>query len=105
MTMSRVSDLLLIAKDIGQIAADLLKCQAKQLAVVYKQTLTKILAWLLIALSSVLLAIGGLGMILWGAYIQLAVVLGPAGSAYILGAFLLLLAIIIFLLARSVLKD
>ena len=59
----------------------------------------------LMVLTAIMLAVGGLGMILWAVYHQLSIVTDPEVSAYILGAFLLLLATIIFLLARNILKE
>lgn len=94
-----------IMKDVSQIAGDLVQCQAVQLGRLYRRTLTKILAWLLIVLVSILLAIGGLGMILLGVHLRLSMITGAIGSAYIIGGFLLLLAVIIFLIGRNMLKD
>jgi hypothetical protein len=103
--MSAVRDLILIAKDLGQIATDLVKVQADQLANRYKQVLIRVMTWALVLLASLLLSVGGLGMILWGIYLQMSLVAGPVISALVLGAFLLCGAAILFLLARGMLKD
>ena len=103
--MSSIRDIVLIIKDVSQIASDLIKCQAQQLRYHYKELMTRMLAWVLMVLTAIMLAIGGLGMIVWAVYHQLSVITGPAASAYILGAFLLLLAIIVFLFARTILKE
>ena len=103
--MSKVGDILLIMKDASQIAVDLGKYQLHQLSVLYRETLTKVVAWALIILTSILLAISGIGMLVWAVYRQLSLLLGPVGSAYILGGFLILLAVIIFLVGRNTLRD
>lgn len=103
--MSNVGNIMLIAKDVSRLAADLAKYQLHQLSVLYRETLTKVVAWALIILTSILLAIGGIGMVVWAVYWQLSLVIGPAGSAYILGGFLILLAVIIFLVGRNTLRD
>ena len=96
---------MIILRDISQIVADLLKYQFEQFGNVYKKILIKIRGWVLAILTAIMLAIGGLGLFLVGAHIQLSVYVGPAGASYILGAFLILLAIIIFLFGKSLLKD
>ncbi len=103
--MSAVKDILLIAKDLGQIAADLVKLQTDQIANVYKHVMIYVLTWALIALASLLLALGGLGMILWGIYLQMSLVAGAAISALVLGVFLFCVATILFLIARGMLKE
>ena len=103
--MSSVRDIVLIIKDVSQIVSDLIKCQVQQLGHHYKELMTKMLTWVLMVLTAILLAIGGLGMILWAVYSQLSVVTNPVVSAYVLGAFLLLLAVIVFLSARNILKE
>lgn len=103
--MSTVKDLFLIARDVGQIATDLVKVQADRMVEAYKDLLIKVLTWLLVVLASLLLAIGGLGMIVWGIYVQLSLVAGPVVSALVLGLFLLFGATVLFLIARGMLKD
>lgn len=103
--MSKIRDFAVILKDLSHIAADLMECQAEHLGRRYKEVLTKILTWLLVVLGAMLLAIGGLALILWGVYLQLSLLVGPGWSAYILGFFLILIAIIIFLFGRTILKE
>ncbi len=103
--MSAVKDFILIAKDVGQIATDLFKVQADQLVNTYKQLLIHVLTWVLVLLAALLLAIGGLGLIVWGIYLQLSLVAGPVVSAFVLGVFLLFGAAILYLLARGMLND
>lgn len=103
--MSTVKDLILIARDVGQIATDLVKVQADRMVEAYRDLLIKVLTWLLVVLASLLLAIGGLGMIVWGIYVQLSLVAGPVVSALVLGLFLLFGATVLFLIARGMLKD
>ncbi len=103
--MSAVKDLILIAKDLGQIATDLVRVQADQIANTYKEILTRVATWVLVLLAALLLAAGGLGMLLWGLYVQMSLVTGPVISALLLGVFLLFGAVILFLLARGMLKD
>lgn len=99
--MSKFRDIVLIVKDLSQITADLLKYQVDQIAALYKDTLTRLLTWLLLTLIAALLALGGLGFILWAAQVQLASVAGPVASAIIIGSGLIMVAVIIFLLARN----
>ncbi len=103
--MSAVKDVILIAKDVGHIAGDLIKVQADQLANTYKHVLVHVATWVLVLLAALLLAVGGLGIILWGLYLQMSLVAGPVISALMLGILLLFGATILFLLARGMLKD
>lgn len=103
--MSAVKDIILIAKDLGHIAADLVRVQADQLADTYKQVLVHVATWVLVLLAALLLAVGGLGIILWGLYLQMSLVAGPVVSALMLGILLLFGATILFLLARGMLKE
>jgi hypothetical protein len=96
---------MLIMKDVSQIAGDLVKCQLDQLSAVYKEVLTRVLTWLLVTLVAIMLAVGGLGLILWGVHLRLSLVAGTAGSAVILGILMLFGAIILYLIARNLLKD
>jgi hypothetical protein len=70
--MSKLRDAVLIMKDVSRIAADLIKYQVDRVADVSKEALTKVLTWLLIFLAAMLLAFGGLILILWGVYLQLS---------------------------------
>jgi hypothetical protein len=103
--MSKLRDAVLIMKDVSRIAADLIKYQVDRVADVSKEALTKVLTWLLIFLAAMLLAFGGLILILWGVYLQLSAAIGPSGSAGIIGVLLLLGAVILFLVAKGLLKD
>lgn len=103
--MNSIKDMVLIFKDVSHIVTDMVRYQTEQIKEVYKETLTRILVWVLVVLTAIMLALGGLGMILWGVFFKLALVIGPAGSAFILGLFLILLAVIIFLIARGTMKD
>ncbi len=103
--MGAVKDLLLIARDVGLIATDLLKVQADRMVETYKDVLVKVLTWLLVVLASLMLAIGGLGMIVWGLYLQLSLATGPVIAALVLGLFLLFGAAVLFLIARGMMKD
>ena len=103
--MSAVKDILLIAKDVGQIAADLVKIQAGQVAHAHKQVMVRVLTPAFVLLASLLLAVGALGMIVWGIYLQMSLVAGAVISALVLGVFLFCGAAILFLIARGMLKD
>ena len=103
--MSSIKDFMLIVKDVSHIAADLVKVQTEHFTNLYRNIMTRLLAWLVVVLSAITLAIGGLGMILFAVYMQLSSLANPIVSAYILGAFLVLLALIVFLIARNMLKD
>ncbi len=103
--MGRIQDIVAIAKDVSQILDDLINCQLRQLTELYRDMLSKLLAWLVIALAAVFLALGGLSLILWGVHLLLSLVTGPAASAFILGAFLLMIAVIIYLVGRGMLKN
>jgi hypothetical protein len=67
--------------------------------------LTKLFTWLVTALAAILLAVGGLGLIVWGGHILLSLVTGPAASAFILGGFLVMTAVIVYLVGRGLLKG
>lgn len=103
--MNTLRDMFLIARDVSQIGADLIKCQVEHLTLVYKETLTRLLAWSMMVLVAILFAMGGLALIVFSMYAYLTRFLSPGTAAVILGTALLLLAAIIFLLAKSKLKD
>ena len=103
--MSAVRDILLIAKDVGQIAADLVKIQAAQVANAHKHVMVHVLTPVFVLLAALLLAVGGLGMIVWGIYLQMSLIAGAVISALVLGVFLFCGATILFLIARGMLKD
>ncbi len=103
--MGRIRDLVIIAKDVSQIVDDLVTCQFRQLTELYRDMLARLLAWLVIALAAVLLALGGLSLILWGVHLLLSMVTGPAASAFILGGFLLMMAVILYLIGRAMPKN
>ena len=103
--MNTIRDIVLIMKDISSLTADLIRCQVDHIAVTYKQTLSKLMTWALLVLVAILLALGGIGLIISGLHMQLAARIGPIATGYLLGGILLLLAAIIFLLARSQTKD
>ena len=103
--MSAVKDILLIAKDVGQIAADLVKIQAAQVAQAHKHVMVHVLTPVFVLLASLLMAVGGLGLIVWGIYLQMSLVAGAVISALVLGVFLFCGATIFFLIARGMLKD
>ncbi len=103
--MSAVKDILLIARDVGQIAADLVKMQADQVAGAYKQVTVHVLTPVFVLLASLLLGVGGLGMIVWSLYLQMSLIAGAVISALVLGVFLFCGATILFLIARGMLKD
>ncbi len=103
--MSAVKDVVLIVRDVSQIVADLFKVQVDQAADAYKKLLVRVLTWVLFVLASLLLAIGGLAMVLWGIYLEMSLVAGPVISALVIGIFLLLGATVLFLIARGMAKD
>jgi len=103
--MGRVQEIVTIFKDVSQILDDLINCQLRQLTELWGDMLAKLLAWLVIALTAVFLALGGLSLIIWGVHLLLSIVTGPAASAFILGAFLLMIALIIYLVGRGMLKK
>ncbi len=103
--MSSVKDIVLLLKDVSQIATDLLKYQVDQVAITYKNVLSRVLKWLLVALAAIMLAAGGLGLILWGLYVTLSEIVGHIVSALIIGIPLILVAVIMLLIARNMLKD
>jgi polyferredoxin len=103
--MSTLHDIVLIVRDISQIAGDLVRNQIDRVVDNYKETQTRLMNWLLVVLVAIFLAIGGLGLIVYGIHVQLASMIGPAASGILLGIVLILIAAIIFLLARSKLQD
>jgi uncharacterized protein (DUF697 family) len=103
--MSLMQDIVSIAKDLSLITADMVHCQAEHIAGLYKKTLSKALGWLLMALVAVLLALAGLGWILYSIHLTLTNLVGPVASGIIMGIVLILIAIIVFLIAHIKLKD
>ncbi|MEJ2702388.1 MAG: hypothetical protein P8Z79_08095 [Sedimentisphaerales bacterium] len=103
--MSKLRDVVLIMKDVSRIAADLMKYQVDRVADTSRRVLTNVLTWFLVFLAAMALAFGGLILILWGVYLKLSAAIGPSGSAVIIGVLLLLGATILFLSAKSLLKD
>lgn len=103
--MRAVKDIILIVKDVSQIAADVLKIQVDQVADAYRRVLLKVMTWALVVLAALLLAGGGLGMIVWGLYLQMSRVAGEVISALVLGVFLLFGATVLFFVAREMVRD
>lgn len=103
--MRTVKDFILIAKDVSQIAADVLKIQVDQVADAYRHVLLKVMTWAMVLLAALLLAVGGLGMIVWALYLQISLVAGKVISALALGVFLLFGATILFFVAREIVRD
>lgn len=103
--MGKMKDIVLIVRDVSAIAADLMELQVRHATARARSAMTKMVLWMLVVVIAALLAIVGFGMILWAGWVQLALVTGPAVSAYILGALLLVLALTVLLTSRSVLKK
>jgi len=103
--MNALKDIILIMKDVGRITGDAVKVQLDQAADVYRDILMKVLTWLVVVLTALILAMGGLAMISWGVYLALSLVAGPAISALLVGVMLFLIAAIFFLIARGMLKE
>ena len=103
--MGNMRDIVNIARDIGHIASDLTSLHLRQLTELSREMLTKLFTWLVTALAAILLAVGGLGLIVWGAHMLLSLVTGPAAAAFILGGFLLMTAVIVYLVGRGLLKG
>lgn len=103
--MSLMRDIILIMKDISQITTDLVRCQVDHFAVVYKETLTRLLGWLLLVLVAIILAMAGLSWILFSIHLRLAMLMGPVASGILLGSGLILVAVIVFLVAGAKIKD
>lgn len=103
--MSTMRDVVLVMKDVSRITADLVKCQVEHIARVYKDILTNLLTWSLMVLVSIIFAMGGLALIIFSIYAYLSRYLSPGTSAIILGTVLILIAVIIFLLAKNKLKE
>lgn len=103
--MGNLRDIVNIARDVSQIVSDLASVQLRQLTELYRVMLTKLFAWLATVLTAILLAIGGLGLVLWGVHLVLSLAIGPAASAFILGGFLLMCAVIVYLVGRGMLKS
>lgn len=103
--MSTMRDVVLIMKDVSQITAGLVKCQVEHIARVYKDILTNLLTWSLMILVAIIFAMGGLALIVFSIYAYLSRYLNPGTSAIILGTVLILIAVIIFLLAKNKLKE
>ena len=103
--MSILQDVLLIVKDVGRVTAGMVETQVNRAAEAGKRTLNNAVKLLLAGLAAVIIALGGLVFVLWGAYVILAAATGPAAAAFILGAVLLVIAIIVFLIAAKIQKE
>ena len=103
--MRTVKDIILIVKDVSQIAADVLKIQVDQVAEVYRHVLMKVVRGAMMTLAALLLAAGGFGMVVWAVYVQMSLVAGPVISAVMLGVVLLLAAAVLFFVAREMMRD
>jgi len=103
--MGNIRDIVTIARDISQILSDLASLHLRQLTELYREMLTKLFAWLVTVLAAIFLAVGGLGLVLWGVHLVLSVAIGPAASAFVLGGFLLMCSVIVYLVGRGLLKS
>jgi hypothetical protein len=99
--MSVLQDVLLIIKDVSRIAAGMVETQVNRATEAGKEALNHAVKLLLAGLAAVIIALSGLVFVLRGAYVILAAATGPAASAFILGAVLLVIAVIVFLIAAK----
>ena len=103
--MSKLRDMALIMRDISQITQDLLRVQIDHIAVTYKQIISRLLSWLLMVLVSIILGLGGISLMIYSLYVHLGKMIGPSASAVLIGTVLVMVAIIVFLLARAKIKE
>lgn len=103
--MSALRDLVLIIKDITQISTDLIRCQIDQLAAVYKDILTRTLSLLLLQLTAIILALGGVALMVSSIHTWLMLLIGPLAAGILLGTILILLGLVLFLVVRGKLHE
>jgi hypothetical protein len=99
--MSLLKDIVLVARDMGDLANDIISCQLQTAVNMYKKTMANLLACFFMMVAGVVIAIGGLAMIVFGLHLWLTLYLGPVFAGLLLGAALLLISLLFFVAAKN----
>ena len=101
--MSVVRNVLVIIGDALRLSGDLMRYKVQMEKRIVKRVINRLATYVAIFLASVILAGIGVGFILYGIFVLLARAINSAGAAgLILGFILLLLAIAMAVMGRSV---
>lgn len=100
--MSLLRHLTVVIGDGLRLSSDLMRHKVAVEMQALKGTANRVVVFLALALFAVLLAGTGVGFILYGIFILIAKATGPAAAGLIVGFVLLLLAVVVFLIGRSI---
>jgi len=100
--MSLLRDLIVTAGDALRLSNDLLRYRLEAQAQTVKRTVRRVGVFLTLAAMAALLAGTGVGFILYGIFVLVAQQTGLVAAGLLVGFGLLVLALIVFLLGRSV---
>jgi len=102
--MSMVRDVVVTIGDALRLSGDLMRYKVQMETRIIKRVVNRLTTYVAVFLASVILAGIGVGFILYGIFVLLARAINSAGAAgLILGFILLLLAIAMAIMGRSVL--
>jgi hypothetical protein len=103
--MSLLKDVIITIGDALRLSSDLMRCKLQAQTKVVKRGVGRVVTWLITCLASlVLVAVGG-GFLLYGAFVLLAEVINSPGAAgLIIGAVILLAALVVALIGRTLLS-
>lgn len=102
--MSLLRDLAATVGDALRLSNDLMRYKLEVQAQAFKRGVSRMATFLVLLMAAALLAGTALGFLLYGTFIYIAAATNPAAAGLIVGFGLLLVAIIVLLVGRSVLR-
>lgn len=100
--MSFLRDMIVTIGDALRLSNDLMRYKLEAQTKALKRGAGRLATYLAFLLIAALLAGTGVGFLLFGIFVYIACATGPAAAGLIIGFGLLLLAIVMFLVGRSV---
>jgi len=102
--MSLLRDLVVTAGDALRLSSDLMRYKIEAEKKALKHTMRLVTRSLILVLTGLLLAATGVGFLLYGVFVLVARVAGPAAAGLIIGVVVLLIASIFLLAGRAVMS-
>lgn len=102
--MSLLRDLVITVGDAMRLSSDLMRYKLEAQTKALKRGLSRGVLFLTLSVIGLLLAGTGAGFILSGIFVYVARETGPALAGLIIGLALLVVAIVVFLVGRAVLR-
>lgn len=104
--MSLMHDLSATLQDVMALTSDFMKYKVSAESRAIRNHLNQVILWLAIVMLGFLLILVGAGFVIYGVFYQMLEIVEPGAAALILGAMIILAAVIILLVFRAVVtKD